>query len=243
MPRQPIQAVICDAGGVLLFPNFDWLIPRFAEHGLEGLTRQGLHLAYYRTICALDLDTEQSKQGAAFVDVETRRWFFSRLLQGAGVEPQQARGPALAVAELAAAELPRESDLYHWTMPGLGQKLQALLDAGFLLGSASNNDDALGAQLTSVGLVQLFGTLKDSGAEGVSKPDPELLWRAARDLGAPAEACLYVGDVERVDGAAARAAGMSFALLDPLKQARANDVLIIGDLLELLEHFVPHFPR
>lgn len=238
MLRQPIQAVICDAGGVLLFPDFDWLIPRFAEHGLEGLTRQELHRAYYRTICQLDLDTDQSKQGAAFVDVETRRWFFSRLLQGAGVEAERTRAPALAVAELAAAQLPRESDLYHWTMPGLRQKLQALRRAGFLLGSASNNDDALTAQLTSVGVADLFGTLKDSGAEGVSKPDPELLWRAARELGAPAEACLYVGDVERVDGAAARAAGMAFALLDPLRQARANDVLIIGDLTQVMDHFV-----
>ena len=109
--KTPIQAVICDAGGVLLFPDFDWLIPRFAEHGLEGLTRGRLHRAYYRTICALDLDTGQSKQGAAFVDVETRRWFFSRLLQGAGVSAEQAQRPALAVAELAAARLPRESDL------------------------------------------------------------------------------------------------------------------------------------
>jgi len=236
-PKRKIQAVICDAGGVLLFPDFDWLIPRFAEHGAGGLTREKLHHAYYRTICALDLDSSMAKHGAAFTNLDSRVWFFSRLLEGAGVAAATAWDPALAVAKLATEQLPRESDIYHWTMPGLRQKLQAILDAGFLLGSASNNDDALEAQLTSVGVADLFSTLKDSGAEGVSKPDPELLWRAAREMGVAAEQCVYVGDVDRVDGAAARAAGMAFVLLDPLGQQRRSGPLIIGDLLEITEHF------
>lgn len=226
-----------DAGGVLLFPNFDWLLARFGEHGLDGLTREQLHLSYYRTICLLDLDSSMAKRGAAFVDVESRLWFFEQLLLQAGVSADVSRAPALAVAELAAERFPRESDIYHWTMPGLRAKLQAIIDAGFLLGSASNNDDALTAQLTSVGVVDLFGALMDSGAEGVAKPDPELLWRAARQLGVQASQCLYVGDVDRVDGAAARAAGMAFALLDPLNQPRATCPLIIPDLVAVMEHF------
>jgi len=232
-PRQPIRAVICDAGGVLLFPDLDWLCARFAEHGLEALTRDQLHLAYYGTICLLDLDASMAKHGAAFTNLDNRVWFFTRMLEQAGVPAKRAREPGLAVARLAAEQFPRESDIYHWTMPGLRGKLEAIKEAGFLLGSASNNDDALFAQLTSVGLVDLFDTLKDSGAEGVSKPDPELLWRAARELGVPAEQCLYVGDVDRVDGRAARAAGMAFALLDPLNQPRATASLIIPDLLAI----------
>ena len=234
--RQHVRAVIMDAGGVLLFPDLDWLCARFAEHGLS-LIRDQLHLAYYGTICQLDLDRSMAKHGAAFTNLDTRVWFFGRMLQHAGVATDQAREPALAVAELAAERFPRESDIYHWTMPGLRGELEALQEAGFLLGAASNNDDALTAQLTSVGLVDLFGTLKDSGAEGVSKPDPELLWRAAEELDVDPGQCLYVGDVDRVDGRAARAAGMAFALLDPLGQPRATSPLIIPDLPGLLDHF------
>ena len=237
--RRPIRAVICDAGGVLLFPDLDWLCARFAEHGLTGLSRDQLHLSYYRTICQLDLDASMAKHGAAFTDLQSRVWFFSRLLVHAGVARGVAAAPALAVARLAAELFPRESDIYHWTMPGRRKELEAIKEAGFLLGSASNNDDALFAQLTCVGLVDLFGTLKDSGAEGVSKPDPELLWRAAEELGVAPEQCLYLGDVDRVDGRAARAAGMAFALLDPLGQPRATSPLIIPDLPGLLDHFRP----
>ncbi len=214
-----IRAVILDAGGVMLFPDLDWLCAQAARQGI-ATTRAALHLAYYRTICQLDLDPGVMPRGAAFVDVESRRWFFSRMLRHAGAPAAQAQAAALPLAELAARVFPRESDIYHFAMPGLRDRLQAIRDAGLLLGAASNNDDALSAQLTSVGVIDLFGALKDSGVEGVSKPDPELLLRAARDLGVAPSRCLYVGDVDRVDGQAARAAGMRFALLDPLLQPR-----------------------
>lgn len=237
MTRQTIRAVILDAGGVMLFPDLDWLSARFGEQG-QPVTRDQLFDSYYRTICQLDHDHTLDRRGAAFTDVERRAWFFTRMLQHAGVDPQRCPAPGLAVARLAAARFPRESDIYHWAMPGLRQRLLALGAAGFLLGAASNNDDALTTQLTSVGVVDLFGALKDSGAEGVAKPDPELLWRAARELGVEPRRCLYVGDVDRVDGAAARAAGMSFALLDPLDQPRPTRPRCINGLGQVLELFV-----
>jgi putative hydrolase of the HAD superfamily len=122
-------------------------------------------------------------------------------------------------------------------MPGIEAKLRRIKGAGFILGCASNNDDALEAQLTSVGVCHLFSTLKDSGREGVAKPDPELLLRAARDLQVPPELCVYIGDVDRVDGQAARAAGMAFALLDPLCQKRPQNPLCIRDLDQIHDHF------
>jgi FMN phosphatase YigB (HAD superfamily) len=78
----------------------------------------------------------------------------------------------------------------------------------------------------------------DSGVEGVAKPDPELPLRAARALEVTPARCLFVGDVDRVDGAAARAAGMQFALLDPLGQERPARPLVIGGLAAIHDHFV-----
>lgn len=229
--------MILDAGGVIIHPDLDWIAQRCEERGLAGLTRQRLFEAYYRAVYALDL--ERDGPTLAFTNLEIRVWFFDRLLHHVGVDAER-RGPVVkAVATLALEQFPRESDIYHWCMPGTAERLQRLRDAGFLLGSASNNDDALEEQLRSVGVLHLFGALKDSGREGVAKPDPELLLRAARDLGVAPADCLFVGDVDRVDGAAARAAGMAFALLDPLDQPRPTRPLCLPHLDAIHDHFSP----
>lgn len=236
--KRLIAAVILDAGGVILHPNLDWIAEQVSDlAGDDGRTpgRDDLLRAYYRTIHDVDLDSEMGRRGPAFTGLAIRVWFFGRMLGHAGLTDSDAVGAELA--RRAQRRFPRESDIYHWALPGTRERLVRLREAGFLLGSASNNDDALEAQLASVGVRDLFGALKDSGREGVAKPDPELLLRAARELSVPPAHCLYVGDVDRVDGAAARAAGMAFALLDPLDQPRATRPLCIPGLDAILDHF------
>jgi HAD superfamily hydrolase (TIGR01549 family) len=242
--RRPIRAVLCDAGGVLVFPNLDWLSAGAArlEVRAEGGTplrpdRGALLEGYYRTIFDVETELAELVQGPAFRTVEIRRWFFGKMLRHAGAAPGEATRVAEALATEAATTFPRESDIYHFAMPGLRERLERIRAAGLFLGAASNNDGALEAQLESAGVRDLFGALKDSGIEGVAKPDPELLLRAARALGVEPADCLYVGDVDRIDGEAARRAGMSFALLDPLSQARPSRALVINDLDRIHDHF------
>ena len=238
--RSQIAAVILDAGGVILHPDLDWLAARCRELALPDLDRDALFEGYYRAVHLLDLGQDEApRTHLAFTDLETRVWFFTRLLRNAGADPARLAAAARTIAGRALAEFPRESDIYHWCMPGTLQRLQGLREAGFLLGCASNNDDALEAQLRSVGVAHLFGALKDSGREGVEKPDPELLLRAARELSVPPSSCLYVGDIDRIDGVAARAAGMAFALLDPLDQPRPTRPRCIAHLGEIHDHFAP----
>lgn len=234
--RKQVRAVILDAGGVILHPNLDWIALRSAEQDVR-VDRQTLFEAYYRTVYELDMDPSMAQRGPAFTDLQIRIWFLGRMLRHAGAPAEQVETVGRSIAEQALASFPRESDIYHWAMPGTRAKLRRITEAGFVLGCASNNDDALDDQLTSVGVRQLFDTLKDSGREGVAKPDPELLLRAARDLEVTPELCVYIGDVDRVDGRAARAAGMAFALLDPLCQKRPENPLCIADLDRIHDHF------
>jgi HAD superfamily hydrolase (TIGR01509 family) len=235
-----VRAVVLDAGGVVLYPNLDWIAARAALIDQHKLTRDQLFLAYYRTIAEVDLTESPigGRGGPALTSLEIRVWFFSHLLAHAGLPRAALAGRRLA--EQAQECFPRESDIYHWAMPGVREQLEGLRRAGYLLGMASNNDGALRDQLRSVGIDDLFSpaALMDSGVEGVAKPDPELPLRAARALGVTPASCLFVGDVDRVDGAAARAAGMPFALLDPLGQERPARPLVIGSLAEIEEHFV-----
>lgn len=233
--------MILDAGGVILHPDLDWLAEQATDLG-HPVQRRTLFEAYYRTIHDLDLNRSMPRRGPAFTDLQVRVWFFSTMLKHAGVPGPAAAEAGPAVARRAMERFPRESDIYHWAMPDVPAQLERLRDVGFMLGSASNNDDALEDQLRSVGVLHLFSALKDSGREGVAKPDPELLLRAARDLSVPPTLCLYVGDVDRVDGQAARAAGMAFALLDPLHQPRPARPLCIPSLDAIHRHFVPADP-
>ena len=164
---------------------------------------------------------------------EIRRFLMVKLLVHAGVGLDDAEPAAAALAKAASERFPRESDIFHFAMPGLRERLERLRDAGFLLGVASNNDGALEAQLENVGVRDLFEVRLDSGIEGVAKPDPEFLLRAARRMDVEPGDCLYIGDIDRVDGAAARGAGMHFALLDPLAQPRASKPRTIRDLDEV----------
>jgi HAD superfamily hydrolase (TIGR01549 family) len=235
--KRSVRAILLDAGGVILHPNLDWLAERAAEEG-EPLGPERLFFAYYRTMREVDDGATPRGQGAALTNLEIRVWFFSRMLYHAGVARERAEAAGQHIAALALQELPRESDLYHWTLPGTRSHLERLQRSGFALGVASNNDGALETQLRNTGLLDCFGVALDSGIEGVAKPDPELLWRAARGLGVPPKHCLFIGDVDRVDGQAARAAGMAFALLDPLGQERPSRPLLIPDLEAIHDHFV-----
>lgn len=237
--RQPLTALLFDAGGVLLHPNLDWLIARLADAGI-ATDRGALHHAYYRMVYAADMDPSLDRRGVALGSLEVRIWIVTRLMSGAGIPAEKCANIAPALAEQTLVDFPGEGDIFCWAMPGLREALSGLAQRGFLLGVASNNDGSLERQLQSVGVSDLFAVRLDSALEGVSKPDPELLLRAAAGLGvAPAE-CLYVGDIDRVDGAAARAAGMHFALLDPLRQERRRELRYVGALTDILKHFRPH---
>jgi HAD superfamily hydrolase (TIGR01509 family) len=239
--RRVVEALIFDAGGVLLYPDLDWLAARAGEQG-HPCSREALRLAYHLTIREVDLREAgypDSLGSPAFTSLEMRRWFLSRMLGHAGVAADEAREAGHALAVQALARFPRESDIYHFAVPGLRGELVRLRAAGLRLAVASNNDGALAAQLANVQLLDLFepGALMDSGIEGTAKPDPELVLRAARALGLPPARCLFVGDVDRVDGAAARAAGTAFALYDPLLQprpARPHTIARLGELLEAI---------
>ncbi|MCK5799740.1 MAG: HAD-IA family hydrolase [Deltaproteobacteria bacterium] len=234
--RLALRAIIFDAGGVLLHPSLDWLSAELAELGVAR-TRDELHHDYYRMIYSADLDGSADPRGMALTTIDVRVGMVKRMLTGVVAAPR-IDVVASSLGRRAAERFPGEGDLWHWAMPGLRDALQLLRVAGFRLGVASNNDGSLEGQLAAVGVTDLFSVRLDSRIEGVAKPDPELLRRAASRLGVAPDECLYVGDIDRVDGAAARAAGMAFALVDPLFQPRPTRPRCLASLGDILDQFV-----
>jgi HAD superfamily hydrolase (TIGR01549 family) len=80
----------------------------------------------------------------------------------------------------------------------------------------SNAQGTLDRDLEKYGIRHYFEHVLDSGAEGVSKPDPEIFVRAIDRCGVAAEEILHIGDNPTADVQGALAVGMQAALYDPI---------------------------
>ena len=79
--------------------------------------------------------------------------------------------------------------------PKAHQTLASLRDSGFKLGLVTNGPiTSQQPKIDGLGIAGYFGTVLISGAEGVSKPDPEIFRRAVSRLGVRPEETVMVGD-------------------------------------------------
>ena len=120
--------------------------------------------------------------------------------------------------------------------PDAIQTLSSLRAAGLKLGLITNGSVRMQSRkLESLALSPMCDTILISGAEGISKPDPEIFHRALERLGAnPTQAC-FVGDHPEVDMAGARAAGMrAIWRRDPTVTGPVEADAIIQELSDLL---------
>ncbi|MGH2768764.1 MAG: HAD family hydrolase [Actinomycetota bacterium] len=92
--------------------------------------------------------------------------------------------------------------------------LQAMKEAGLLLGIVSNWEEWLEGLLVTLEVAALFDAIVISGREGVEKPDPGIFRLGLERLGTVAESAVYVGDHPRLDMAAATEVGMAGILID-----------------------------
>ena len=93
--------------------------------------------------------------------------------------------------------------------PKAHQTLALLRHRGFKLGLVTNGPiTSQQPKIDGLGISGYFGTVLISGAEGVSKPDPEIFRRAVSRLGVKAEETVMVGDNPVADISGARALGM-----------------------------------
>nr|WP_082571938.1 HAD-IA family hydrolase [Variovorax sp. Root434] len=91
---------------------------------------------------------------------------------------------------------------------GIQALIEALRELGLLWGVVTNKSMRFTDPLTrAIPLFASAGAVVSGDTTPFAKPHPEPLHEAARRLGVPSEACVYVGDDER-DIIAGRAAGM-----------------------------------
>ena len=120
---------------------------------------------------------------------------------------------------------------------------------GYLLGLIANTitETEIPDYIVAEGLSGYFKTVILSSKLGVRKPNPEIYWEAARQIGVEPEKCVYVGDnpLRDVEGTRAAGYGMFILFFEPATQAKEPPTgeikpdFVIHDMRELLDIFPP----
>jgi putative hydrolase of the HAD superfamily len=217
-----VSAILLDAGGVLIFPAPELLVPPLHAAGID-VTPGQLEQAHYRAMAAQDVAATAPVPGT---------WWHEYLLSYLG-----ACGVPEADRERLAGEVTQRVTGPAWTHVGAGvmDGLHAVAGLGLPLGIVSNSDGTVAAELARLGVCYANGTqaaagairmgvVLDSAVVGVAKPDPGIFRIALDALGVDGDGRVWhVGDSVRYDVAGARAAGLRPVHMDPYGLCPAPD--------------------
>lgn len=234
---ETVDAVIFDAGGVLLLPDAAAGQAAVATLDCES-SREDWHRAHYTANLAID-------------QMETPDWESARqvIASAVGVPDDKLDAAAELLAEL--------METTPWVaVDGAADALRALSCGGYRLGVVSNasgtvaelladnrvcaaSADSASADSGGNSDLPQVGIIVDSHLVGIEKPDPRIFQIALDALGVTAERSLYVGDTVRFDVIGARAAGLYPVHVDPFGLCSDDGHSHIATLGELADWLIP----
>ena len=222
-----LETLLLDAGGVMIFPNWDRVADTLTRHGVptSGDALRAVEPTVKRAI-------DEARRIATSDDAQRGGEYFDRVLDGAGVPRTTGRDHALA--EIYAYH--QSENIWETVPDDVRPALAALRDLGVTLAVASNANGVLRRVLDRVGLTPYFDVICDSCVEGVEKPDPRFFEIVMERAGGRRESTMHVGDLYHVDVAGARNTGISAMLFDPYDLYPDADVERVRSLSELVDH-------
>jgi putative hydrolase of the HAD superfamily len=221
------DAVLFDAGGVLVLPDPTVLRPLLRPYG--GADDEGAHRrAHYAGMA------RKSRERSAEGD-----WGVYNLayVEAVGVE----RSLLDHAAEV--LDHTRSAHLWRWAIPETSAALAALSEAGVPIGVVSNASGQIEQVLRLSGICQTgpgagveVRVVVDSHVVGVAKPDPRIFDFALEHFaGLERSRIAYVGDSVSTDIASAGAAGLHPILIDPYDDHDGADFERIRAVTDLLD--------
>jgi HAD superfamily hydrolase (TIGR01549 family) len=202
----PVRTLFLDAGGVLIFPNWQRVSETLARHGLAVATETLRHAEP-----AVKFSIDRAARIATTTDAERGGLYMEGELDAAGVAGGTARERALT--ELYTYH--SEHNLWEYVPPDVPLALERLKGLGLQLAIVSNANGVVHRVFERGGLSAYFDLICDSCVEGVEKPDPRFFHIVLERARATAETTLHVGDLYHVDVVGARRAGLRAMLIDP----------------------------
>lgn len=221
------DAILFDAGGVLVLPDPTVLGPLLAYYGGDPSIERHRR-AHYRAMAV------KSAVGSA----ETFWHEYNRAyIESVGV-PEHERDDAAVTLEQT-----RTAYLWRWPIPESVVALRWLEEERTPIGVVSNASGQIEDVLRRSGVCQVgegpavsVRVVVDSHVVGVAKPDPAIFEPAlVAFAGIERSRIAYVGDSVTMDVGGARAAGLHPILLDPHDDHPGADFQRIVSLLDLIE--------
>jgi HAD superfamily hydrolase (TIGR01549 family) len=221
-----LETLFLDAGGVLVFPNWNRVADALRRHGLT-VSADALAAAEPR----VKFEIDQGIRHGSSTDAQRMWMYMEMVLETAGVPPGEAT--AAAVGELHAYHA--EHNLWESVPVDVLPALERLSRLGLKLVVVSNANGVLHRAFDRLGLTRYFHCICDSFVDGVEKPDPRFFQIALDRSGATAGSTMHVGDLYYVDVAGARNSGIRPMLIDPHGLYQDYDVDRVRTLDELAD--------
>lgn len=218
-----IDAVLLDAGGVLLLPSPDSMRRLLAPLGgrPDDETCARAHYASTRAIDNLGVPDW------AIGDLALAR------VVGVVEDRLEEAVPLLDQVYMREPWVP---------VPGAAEALLDLQAAGYALAVVSNASGTMEAQLAEHRICRVGGGLcahvavvVDSHVVGIEKPDPRIFEIALAELGVEPARCIYAGDTVLFDVDGARAAGIAPVHVDPYRFCPFDDHPHVASIAELAD--------
>jgi putative hydrolase of the HAD superfamily len=182
--RKPF--LIFDAGGVLVFPDFDLLALIGNQAGINTSPGQ-IAQAHAKLFWELDENIAKFRQ---FPKIS----YFQDIFKQISDSEEKIK---------AAFELTLMADkikhIWTATYPWVTQSLQRMRDLGYNMAVISNSDGRVDQILQDLDIRNFFEIVIDSFVVGVEKPDPHILEIALQSLGWNPIETIYLGDIFYID--------------------------------------------
>jgi putative hydrolase of the HAD superfamily len=220
-----IDLLSLDAGGVLVFPNFERISDVFARHRIR-VAPEALRAADPHGRFAVDT----AERVASLNDADRGSMYFRIMFERAGVPGDAPLDPVFR--ELWSYH--SEHNLWEYVPPDVLPALDRLAATGARLAIGSNANGIIHRVFERSGLRRYFSVICDSQVEGVEKPDRRFFEILIARAGGRPETTLHVGDLYHVDVVGARSAGLQAMLLDPHDLYAGFDVPRVKSLDQLV---------
>ena len=222
-----VEVVFLDAGGVLLYPDWERVSRILSKYGIKATSVQ---------LADAEFPAKRRMDDAGFTTTT-----------GDITEPDGYLGWVLKATDLPFDHeaLHRAADEFEAThtrdnlwsdmpeeVPGA---LERLRNAGYRLAVLSNTESNLRDRIAAAGIGPFFETLVISAEVGSEKPDRKIFDEALRLMAIAPERALHVGDFYSIDVVGARNAGITPIMLDARGLSPDRDVPRVVSLTELAD--------
>jgi len=226
------KAVLLDVGGIFHLPSHDRIVAAF-QRAQVTVPADVLDRAHYAGAAQFAVT-----MGEIDWKNDWRR-YLDAYITAAGV------GDDPSIREEVHVHLDSEfavGDLWSRIIPRSVDGLRALVGTGVRVGVISNADGTVAQRLAAQEVLQVGPGLGvevecviDSGAVGVSKPDPRIFEIALDAIGVDPADAWYVGDMPGIDVVGARGAGLWPIVMDPFDFQPGSDYARVTSLFEVAE--------